>query len=100
LANRQAGANGCQRSSIVGFAVVGFGKGCKRFEFCVREVTVYIQQGVVQVLADLLHKALALAVEQTLGLPTAQQPRNHRAQAVGSHAGNGKAHLGPCLTGG
>ena len=55
-------------------------------EFRVGEIAVDIQQGVLQVRADLLHQALALAFQQLAGLSAAKQAgeaRKHLAEAVG-----------------
>lgn len=97
LPHRQAGAHGSQGGLVIGAAFAGFGEGDEFFHFRVRQPAIDVQQGVVQVVADLLHQALALAVEHALGLAAAQQTGEHLAQAVGGDAGQGEADFGTRL---
>ena len=51
---------------VISLAFSGFSEVGKLLKLGIRQVAIDVQQGVVEVFADLVHQALALAVEQPL----------------------------------
>jgi len=102
VVHRQAGFQRGQGRLVVAAAGRRLGEVHVLGEFRIGEIAVDIQQGVLQVRADLLHQALALAFQQLAGLSAAKQAgeaRKHLAEAVGGDPGQGQADFRAGLSG-